>query len=337
MSTSRASIRQVADRAGVSRMTVSNVMNGRSGKVSPETLERVLSVVRELDYVPIPQPARQSRHVETRIIGLLFDEIEMEDIWGAEAYRGMRGSARELGYDLLTLLRLQKREHLKQDELRFLDRRSDGFIFLVPHERYQVLETLVENGIPAVTCFTGGAPPGVATVTLDNAGAMRIATEKFLELGHRNIAHLAGRDNRSDFRDRRLGYESVMETAGLEPVHVEMGGREHAAWLPELKALLKEKKITALACSNDNSALVALDALTEWGYRVPEDVSIIGMDDLAVTEARGLTSFHFSSEDVGRFAVEAAVGMMQGKSSEECTRVVPVELVERESVRAPRS
>ena len=80
-----------------------------------------------------------------------------------------------------------------------------------------------------------------------------------------------------------------------------------------------------------------MEAMTEWGYRVPEDVSIIGMDDVTLAEARGLTTFRFSSEDVGHFAVEAAVGMMQGKSPEECTRVVPVELVERQSAGAPRS
>src|SRR5690349_20383217 len=118
---SRTSIRQVAERAGVSRMTVSNVIHGRSSKVSPETCERVLQAIRELEYTPVAQPAMQSRHVETRIIGLIFDSIEPEDYWGTMTFRGLRDAAKTHGYDLLTILRAPERWMLDREELNFLD------------------------------------------------------------------------------------------------------------------------------------------------------------------------------------------------------------------------
>lgn len=145
----RVSIRQVTERAGVSRMTVSNVMHGRSGKVSLATIERVLAVVRELEYAPVPQPTTQGRAVETRIIGLVFDTIAIDDVWGLPTYRGMCEGAQAHSYDLLTMLRAPADWMLDSHELHFLDRRSDGLVFLVPKERTRALETLVQHRIPA--------------------------------------------------------------------------------------------------------------------------------------------------------------------------------------------
>src|SRR5687768_13962103 len=128
----RASLRHVAERAQVSRVTASNVVRGRYEQMSEETRERVLEAMRELNYAPIAQPTMQSRHVETRIIGLVFDNIEPEDYWGTLTFRGLRDAAQHHGYDLLTILRAPARWMPNPEELRFLDRRSDGFIFIVP-------------------------------------------------------------------------------------------------------------------------------------------------------------------------------------------------------------
>lgn len=315
-------------------MTVSNVMNGRSGKVSPETLERVLGVVRELEYVPVPQPARQSRHVETRVIGLLFDAIDLEDIWGFEAYQGMRRGARELEYDLLTLLRPQTGVHFEREKLAFLDRRSDGFIFLVPHDRYQVLEMLVAHNIPAVTCFTNDVPDGVASVVLDNARAMQLAAQHLIDQGHTKIGHLCGRLNRSDFRHRYQGYEETMKAAGLKTLAIPTMDLPEEQWLGEVTRLVRSGKMTGLTCMSDGRALRVME---ECGLDIPGELSIVGMDDLAQVASVGLTSISISSEAIGYEAIHAVVEMMQGKDARECSRVVPVELVERASVAPPRT
>src|SRR5690349_18607437 len=97
----RTSIRDIAAKAGVSAVTVSNVLRGRESRASEETRARVLEVVRELRYVPVAQPMTQSRHAQTHIIGLVFDHVEPEDFWGTHTFRGFRAGAMQHGYDLL--------------------------------------------------------------------------------------------------------------------------------------------------------------------------------------------------------------------------------------------
>jgi DNA-binding LacI/PurR family transcriptional regulator len=325
----------VAEHAGVSRMTVSNVMRARSGKVSAETMARVLQSVRELEYTPVPQPTTQSRHVETRIIGLVFDRVEVEDPWGLPTYRGMRDSALACGYDLLTLLRAPAGWMLDAQELHFLDRRCDGLIFVVPKDRYSTLEALVQHQVPVVTCFIDDAPAGVASVVLDNAGAMRQAVEHLIAHGHRKILHLIDPDERSDFLHRRQGYEAAMRVAGLEPI-VERHQTFFDVNLAATRALLKRREITAIVCPNDSCALQTLDLLERLHLSVPRDLSLIGMDDLPAAMERGLTTFRVSCEDVGRLAIEAVVRLMGGADFRDCSRVLPVEMVERNSVGSPR-
>jgi DNA-binding LacI/PurR family transcriptional regulator len=332
---SRTSIRQVAERAAVSRMTVSNVIHGRSGKVSPETFERVLQAIRELEYAPVPQPARQSRHVETRIIGLIFDSIEPEDYWGAMTFRGLRDAAKCHGYDLLTILRAPERWMLDREELNFLDRRSDGFIFIVPKDRYGVMETLVNHGISSVACYTDDVPPGVAVVVLDNAGAMQQAVEYLTRYGHRRIAHFTNQAERADFAARLKGYRRAMTQAGLSPHVVHRRDENQAEWESELVRLVEGEGVTAVTCANDLTALALWDLADRRGWRVPEDHSIIGMDNVPAGAERGLTTYRFSCEEAGSTAVHTLVKLMQDKAAKAADVTMPVELVERNSVSAP--
>lgn len=332
--TSRTSIRQVAEHAGVSRMTVSNVIHGRSGKVSPETFERVLEAIRELEYTPVAQPAMQSRHVETRIIGLIFDNIEPEDYWGSLTFRGLRDAAKTHGYDLLTILRAPERWMLDREELNFLDRRSDGFIFIVPKDRYGVMETLVSHGIPAVTCYTDDAPAGVATVVLDNAGAMEQAVDYLISLGHRRIAHLTSRIERSDFAARAEGFKRAAKRAGLAAPVVQRHDANELAWEDKITRLV-EDGVTAVACSSDSTAFALLELAERRGWRVPQDLSVTGMDNIPDAAEHDLTTYGFSCEAIGSNAVNTLVRLMQDKTAQAFNTVVPVELVERNTVAAP--
>src|SRR5687768_7409802 len=101
----RVSLRHVAEHAGVSRVTASNVLRGRAGEVSAATRERVLEAVRTLEYIPVTPPTRQGNHTPTRIIGLFYDGIKLDEYWGLVTARGMHDSAIEHDYDLLTILR----------------------------------------------------------------------------------------------------------------------------------------------------------------------------------------------------------------------------------------
>lgn len=332
----RATIREVAEQAQVSAMTVSNVLRGKAGEASGETRERVLRAARELKYTPVAPPTRQNIHIETRIIGILFDSVDFEDTWGAPIYRGMRNGARQAGYDLLTLLRPATDWRVDQDELRFFNRRSDGFVFVVPQDRRHVLETMCRHQVPVVTCNLESGLPEVPSVVLDDEGAMRQAVEHLIAHGHRAIGFMGQASERSDFRARRCGYEEAMREAGLKTCVVMA---KKTTWQEvmreEMRSLLANRQITAMVCAADAYALQVWQLAQELGLQIPRDLSLIGMDDLPESAARGLSSFRFSSEESGRLTIEAVVKLIQGAPPALCSAVLPVELVERNSVAAP--
>lgn len=333
--TSRPTIRQVAELAGVSRMTVSRVLSDRSDQVAEPTRQRVLEVVRELEYVPVPQPMVHSRHIETRILGLVFDGTPLEGQWGLPTFWGMREAATKHDYDLLTLLRVRPDWMIDKEELQFLDRRSDGFIFVAPQNRRQTLETLVRHQLPAVACFTTDVPSSVPTIVLDNFGALQKSVQHLISRGHQRILHLTTSHQRSDFLERRRGYEQAMQTAGLEPLVLADNRLLTTGDADPFIEAVRRHRITAVACANDSWATYVLDAAQAKGLKIPEDLSVIGMDDLAEPAKRGLTSIRFSCEEIGRRAVEAIVDLKQGGDGKSVNPVVPVELVERSSVAPP--
>lgn len=337
--TERSSIRQVAERAGVSRMTVSRVLSDGNHQVAEETRRKVLEAVRELEYVPVAQPMTQSRQIETRIIGLVFDYTPLESFWGLTTFLGFRQAARLHDYDLLVLTRDRPEWMTDREEMQYLDRRSDGFIFIAPLGHYQLLESLAKRKLPIVTCYTKDAPPEVPAIVLDNQKAMHQAVQCLHEAGHKRILHLTTYPHRSDFLDRRLGYEQAMQQRRLEPLVLEV----NSIYTEEAPALLlktlRKHQITGVVCNTDASAAFVWDIAEANGLKVPKDLSITGMDDLAAQAQRGLTSVHFSCEEVGRRAIEAIVGLIDGGDSQKQRSAnqdpVPVELVVRRSVAPP--
>lgn len=316
-------------------MTVSRVLNNQSDRFSEETRQRVLQAVRDLEYAPVAQPITQSRNAKTRVLGLVFDGTPVEGYWGLPTFWGLSEAALENDYDLLTMWRVNPPWMGGQEELRFLDRRSDGFIFIAPVNRRPLLETLTRHKLPLVTCFTSHALAGVSCVLLDNADAMRQCVCHLAALRHTRILHISPPNERSDFCDRRLGYVSAMELLGLEPLVLEandFGDPEQAAGLLEQ---IHRHGITAIAAATDGLALGVWDVLTENGFSVPRDISITGMDDLAQAAQRGLSSVHYSCEEVGRQAARIIINLINGGESTTENTIVPVELIQRASVAPP--
>jgi DNA-binding LacI/PurR family transcriptional regulator len=333
----RATIAQVAARAETSPMTVSNVLRGRDKRVSEPTRQRVLEAVRELKYVAV-RSAMQNRHVETRIIGLVVDKIQItKSSIGANTYEGLQEGAREHGYDLLTLLRVPPTWGLAHQELTFLDRRCDGFIFVNPLNRQGALELLVEHDIPVAACYSVDVPQGVSTVIPDNATAMMIAVKHLKNRGHSRIAHVVGDAWHSDSRERREWFQHYMREEGLRSYAdgiLERDDEKGEVPIAALKSILQRKKITAFACSTDALALDVWTKLESLGLQVPRDISIVGMDDIAAGALRGLTTVRNPFYEIGKAAVESVCARMQGQDGAVTNKILPVELIERSSVRA---
>ncbi len=348
----RSSIRQVAARAGVSPMTVSNVLRNRSEKMAEETRQRVLQAIHDLDYTPV-RTAAQNRHVTTNAIGVVF-LWEMEGVVGYPTFFGMCRRARQLDHDLTIFLRPEPDWVEPGTEAQFLDRRCDGFIF-VGDNRREVSEVLIRHGVPVVECFSVHPAPGAASVLSDNAGGMRRVVGHLAGMGHRRIAHLAGARDKTEAAERREGFRDAMRGSGL-PCHADCivqadtwgdfwgfgrgNGDEGLLTRPFVEAALRlvaAEGVTAVVCANDLFALALWRMAEEKGLRVPEDLSITGVDNTPEGALRGLTSVAQPWDQIGQAAVNAVVALLGGADAADVSRVLPVELVHRASVAPPRA
>lgn len=325
----RVSLRHVAEHAGVSRVTASNVLRGRAGEVSPATRERVMEAVRQLEYIPVTPPTRQGVHTPTRIIGLFYDGIKLDEYWDAVTARGLHQAAIDHDYDLLTILRAAGQGVLNDEELRFLDRRSDGFIFLTPSGREEILRSLVQHEIPVVTAFTDQKIEGVSTVVLDNAGAMQLAVAHLRQAGHTKLAYVTGMLHRSDFQARHQSFKSEDKKAPCFDV-------AELDWMEQLLDSVERGNVTGVVCATDYFALELYGAARSRKMKVPRDFSLVGMDNIPQIHKLGLTTISYSPAEVGRKAVQAIVGRLAGDDARSCNVVLPVTLLQRGSVAPPK-
>ncbi len=345
----RASIQDVARRASVSAMTVSNVLRRRSGSVSEGTRLRVLEALQELNYIPV-RSASQNRHIETNVIGVIFLQ-DMHGFVGEQTFWGMSARAREKDQDLLVILRSQPEWMAPDVSAQFLDRRCDGYIIIGSYQP-RLSAMLAAHQVPVVECYSVHPPPGVARVTCDDRGAIRQAVELLWQRGHRRIAHLGGpigdveADLRADTFCAAMEEKTVMDEKGDAEFGPIMARGNH--WgsadpanrpTPEARALVDtilEAKVTAVVCASDGLALDLWQAAMDQGLRVPQDLSITGLDNVQEGRSKGLTSVDTSFYRIGQTAVTALLSLVRGMAPEEAGAVVPAKLIERASVGPPR-
>ncbi len=352
----RASIAQVAKHANVSAMTVSRVIRGRKHQVNPETYERVLAAVRELNYVPM-QSSFQNRHVETSTIGYVPHNTDVKhNQIDSVTLEGLCKEARQHGYDMLIMLRDETDWMANRQIVRFLDRRCDGFIILSPRcgEWQDVFELLIEQNVPVVICYRRDVPEGMAWVDPDNEEVMRLSVQHLVKHGHSRLALMVspsmsakpegieileqpGSQDHFDDVERERYFSLFVREFGGPNCQGEIIRALDKQWqmFPNTIEFLLERNITGLICG-DQTAMQLWDMAEKAGLKVPEDFSIVGVDNLHPAAHRGLTSVAFGYDAVGRLAVEAWVEMQRGKAARECCKVVPVRLMERQSVTKPR-
>lgn len=331
----RATIRQVAERAGVSRTTVSNVLLGRNDIVATDKRDQVLRAAHDLEYVPV-RPTLQNRHVKTHVIAVPFDEpAKIGWTVNSGTYVGLCEEAMAHGYDVLMLLRADPDWAVNRSEIQFLDRRSDGVIFASPiiGESERTFETLARHDIPAVVCYRRDLPKELAWVDVDNRGAMYGAVQHLVEKGHRRIVHLSNVNHGSfDNRERRRYFSAAMCEQGLDEWSEAILEAQFFAADASLVSEIMGTGATAVVAMNDLLALDLKNALTEAGLSVPHDLSLIGVDGPTASE-NDLTSMEFSFGDIGREATQALVARLNGVAAQDCCREVPVTLTARGSVK----
>jgi LacI family transcriptional regulator len=328
----RVTIMDVARSAGVSVATVSKVINGRDG-VASQTSARVLEIVQSLGYES-SLVARSLRSHRTDVIGILVAEFEP---FSTEILKGAGSALRQTRYDVLAYTGSEKK-NAEGWERRSLSRLSgtliDAAILVTP----SVVDVDVDIPLVAIDPHTG--PVGLPMVQSDNLVGSATATNHLLELGHRRIAFLAGRPDLRSSLLRQEGYERALAAAGV-PVdsslvragfYTREGARE-----PARELLSRPDRPSAIFAANDLSAVSALELAHELGLRVPEDLSIIGFDDIpeSAQTSPPLTTVHQPIQQMGRVAVELLLALLEDRTPEQTRITLPTALVLRGSCAPP--
>jgi DNA-binding LacI/PurR family transcriptional regulator len=327
---SRATILDVAARAGVSIATVSRVLN-KTGPVAEATTTRVFDAIRELNYTP-HAAARVLASRRTNTLGLILREISGP--FFQPMLRGIEAAASEHGFDLLIhcTQRLNRQPHYPLSE-----RNSDGLLVFTDSLAEAELERLGRTGFPIVLLHRS-PPPGlnIPVVTFENkSGARRLVDYLIETCGYRRIAFLAGPPNAEDSKWREMGYRESLEAHGIpfDPALIRLGGFSEEVACQTVQDWLRDGlDVDAIFSADDESAVGAMRALKEAGLRIPEDIAVVGFDDIQLSRyvTPTLTTVHAPIEMAGYEAIRQLVSLIRTGEAAPLT-MLPTELVIRES------
>jgi LacI family transcriptional regulator len=324
--------RDIAQAAGVSQATVSNVIN-RPHLVAPATLNRVQSVMREHGFV-LNTSARNLRVGRARTIGVVALDLG-NPFWG-EVTRGIESTASARRYSVL----LGTSEEQEEKELRFLrlfeEHRVDGIVVSSVNVGSPAIAALRARGTKVVLLDQIDPAGGVSSVAFDHVAGAALVADHLVENGHRRIGFLNGPHSVPWCRDRLEGLRRGVARHGLDPDAVirEFPVKSMTAQdaEPAIDPVLASD-VTALFCVNDLVALGALKSLSQRHVPVPERLSLVGFDDSSFSSmlSPSLTTVRQHPFELGREAAELLIDAVEGQ--EPATVVFAPELVVRESVR----
>ncbi len=331
-------IKDIADRAGVSPTTVSNVIHGKTGRVSKATVEKINRILKEMEYVPSIS-ARMLANNSSGLIGVALGFMKkgnassFEDPFVSAMLGNLEYQIREHGYYMMLVARHEQDDIMQQA----LGWNFDGMIAMALKEK-EIAELSERLGKPLVTIDQYLSPElGVRSITMDDRGGAYQMIQYLIGKGRKKFLFLSDCDLGVDHY-RWLGVRQAMEEAGIEDFE-----SRHIVipWNPEQREKAYEemlpffKKQTALFFSSDYYALEASNFLQNRGIKVPEEISIAGFDDVTyATLARPkLTTVHQMVDGKARRAVEVLMHLIQDEPVQKDIPPLPTTLVERESVR----
>ncbi len=305
-------LRDVAQQAGVATGTVSNVLHNPA-KVAPETLARVQAVIAELGYVP-NAAARQLSRGRSGSVGLLV--LDARNPFFNDLAAGVEEAAgsMDLAVLLATSAERADRERLYLD--RFEQSRVDGLLVTPVGGSVKQLKAIRDRGTPIVLLDRLATTPGFSSVAVDDIEGGRLAGQHLVDVGCRRIAFVGGPVTLEQVRNRLVGAGRAAEAAGVALSHLattRMTADEGRRVGSEIAAMPRRERPDGVFAANDLLALAILQALTLAGIRVPDEVAVIGYDDIAFAALAGvpLSSIHQPSYQMGRRAMELLAATMQ--------------------------
>ncbi len=332
----RVTMKDVAQAAGVSTTTVSHVINN-TRYVQQETRQRVEQAMQDLGYHP-SSVARGLRLGVTKTIGLILPDVA--NPFFAEVSRQIEDFGYHQGYSVILCNsdnNLQK-QHEYVNTL--LAKQVDGVIFISAGESLEDLSRLTASGIPIVVADREVPLHLADVVMLDNEKAGFKAAQHLIELGHRHIACITGPSHLSPSMLRMEGYRRALQQAGIDfdPALVVQGDFRIDGGKQAMQTLLNRlPSLTAVFALNDMMAIGAISALRDAGLRVPQDVSVVGFDDIVIAALVDppLTTIAQPIKDIARWATSLLIAKMGKRKTEGENRRIALDagLIVRQSTR----
>jgi LacI family transcriptional regulator len=321
----------VAREAGVSYSTVSRVINEKG--VSADKRERVLRAMAELGYVANLQ-ARSLAGGKSRIIGLLVHSLTVG--YFGEIARGVDEELAAAQYDLMLYTTHRRKGRESAYVTRLTRNLVDGLLLVLPTNADAYLETLRHRRFPHVLVDHQGVDFDVTSVGVTNQQGAFDGARHLIELGHRRIGFITGEMDVGCSRDRLIGYQEALRAAGipLDPALIREGDfLQPRAYTCAQELLSLDEPPTAIFASNDVSAFGAMEAIRDRGLRIPDDVSIIGFDDIpqATQVHPALTTVRQPLAEMGRRAAQLLFTQINEPDAPITRLELPTELIIRES------
>ena len=323
-------MRDLGKRLGVSAVTVSKALAGKSG-VSEEVRQKIIRLANELGYVnPNSKPEEKSQGLDVGI--LVPSPFFSSDSFYAMLYKELVQCLTDAGhFGLLELVSRDMQKGLVLPNL-LRNRRVDALILLgQPSHAYT--ELLVKQPLPVICMDFFDTSVQADMVVGDSAGGMASLTHHLIESGHRDVAFYGTVKATSSIMERYLGYLATLMAHDL-PIRSEYLIPDRDAQGALMPLVLPEKRPTALVCNCDWAARWAIDQLKQQGIRVPEDISIVGYDDFNYTPPTvpALTTYRVNREDMCRTVVQLVIDRCKGDTKPACRITVGGECVYRDSV-----
>ncbi|MFA9463980.1 MAG: LacI family DNA-binding transcriptional regulator [Velocimicrobium sp.] len=329
----KVSIRQISEKTGFSPATISNALNRKKG-VNKETAAEIFRVAKELGYIDeeritkikfVMYRKNGSIIEDTPFFSLLIDGFEKE--CGASGYE-------------VVICNLDSRSLDYEEQVKWLINDTSSAVVLLGTELMdEDLELFKGAKCPFLLFDYWSSDMEFNAVLINNADSARMATEYLIGKGHRKIGYLRGKYRIKSFRSRHVGYTVALNKAGIKvnsAYTITIGTSMNEAYTDMVRILQKKPEMpTAFFADNDMVALGAMKALTEFGYKIPEDISIIGFDDLPFCEIATprLTTLRVAKQEMGQAGAKRIIELIKKPSAVNLKIQVCTSFVERDSVK----
>lgn len=331
----RMDIRTIARAAHVSIATVSRTINNVP-TVNPEIAKRVWQVIDKLDYFPNTQ-ARALVSGRSKLFGLIVSEIT--NPFFPELIQGFEDIAVAHGYEILVSSTNHEPKRMSHCIRRMLERKAEGVAVMTFGIEEPLLDQLAKRKVPLVFIDIGPTRPGISILKVDYHRGILQGVQHLAALGHRDIAFISGPLMLHSAQSRRAAFSASLKECGVapNPAWIIEGDHTMEGGIASMERLLAGKMPTAVMCSNDMTAIGVLHKLYRAGLRVPDDLSVIGFDDIHIAEVTipPLTTVQMSRFELARAAVTALRTHVEQPQEAKREYNIQTDLIVRESTSAP--